>query len=114
MSVIYAVKVEVAPEVEAGWDSWNTEHHIPHVLREQGFVRATKYKVETPTGEWPQYIVHYEVSSREALELYLTGGAAQRLRGEHIALYGKTTRLSRMILSEVARFGEPGGGESLF
>src|SRR2546423_1555113 len=46
MNVLYMVTVEIDPQAEAAWDAWNTEHHTPEVLREPGFVRAAKYRLE--------------------------------------------------------------------
>ena len=104
MNVVYLVKVEVAPESERLWDDWNSTRHIPDVLAEPGFVRATKYRLasKAPDG-WAVYWVLYEVETRAALEAYLRGEAVKRLRGDHLARFEKTTRLSREILEPSAR-----------
>jgi hypothetical protein len=98
MNVIYAVKVEVDPVDEAVWDEWNTQQHIPDVLMQPGFMRATKYKLDSDT-EWPQYIVLYELDSRASLDNYLKGDAVIRLRADHYSRFGTSTRLSRMLLT---------------
>ncbi len=99
MSVIYTVKVEIDPAAEHAWDEWNTRTHIPDVLAQPGFIRATKYKLDTPEGEWSQYLVWYEVDSRESLDAYLSSEAVIRLRAEHQERFGSAARLSRMILT---------------
>ena len=98
MNVIYAVKVEIDPVDEAVWDEWNTMQHIPDVLMQPGFIRATKYKLDSDT-EWPQYIVLYELDSRTSLDNYLKGEAVIRLRADHYSRFGSSTRLSRMLLT---------------
>ncbi|HET7376789.1 MAG TPA: DUF4286 family protein [Anaerolineae bacterium] len=97
MNVIYAVKCEVDPVDEAVWDEWNTTQHIPDILMQPGFIRATKYKIEVESG-WPQYIVLYELNSRASLDNYLNGEAVIRLRADHYTRFGNSTRLSRMLL----------------
>lgn len=102
MNTVYLVKVEVDPEAEREWNDWNTVHHIPEVLAEPGFVRAWKYRVEKPAGARPEYWTLYEVSSREALEGYLSGEAVKRLRADHESRFGKVTSVSRTILLPAA------------
>ncbi len=105
--VIYQVIVQVAPEAERSWDDWNTAHHIPDVLKEPGFLRATKYRSE-PTGgyaQWPEYVIEYQLASRAALESYLAGDAVVRLRRDQEERYGEVVRLSRRILVPNAAIG---------
>jgi hypothetical protein len=106
--VVYLVKVEVSPESETAWDGWNTMQHVPDVLREPGFVRATKWKVDGAAKDgWSEYWIQYELSSREALETYLNGDAVKRLRADQIARFGPSVRLSRAILLPVATVEKP-------
>ena len=107
MTLIYAVKVEIDPADEYTWDEWNTRHHIPDVLAEPGFVQATKYKLDTPEGEWSQYLILYELDSRESLDAYLNGEAVIRLRADHYTRFGNSSRLSRMILTPLASVDKP-------
>jgi len=106
--VVYLVKVEVSPRSERAWDAWNTAQHIPDVLREPGFVRATKWKVEGAVEDgWAEYWIGYEVESRETLEAYLTGDAVKRLRADQVAHFGPVVRLSRAILLPVVSVERP-------
>jgi quinol monooxygenase YgiN len=101
-SVIYAVTIEVDPAAEKAWDDWNTRHHIPDVLKEPGFLRATKYRLR-PSGEgWPAYVVHYELENEAAVDAYLAGEAVVRLRNDHLSRFANVTRLSRTILLPTA------------
>ncbi len=98
MNVLYMVSGEIAPDVEAAWDAWNTEHHLPDVLREPGFLRARKYRLEGDTADgWKRWLIVYEMESREALEAYLNGEAVIRLRNDQTVRFGGRTRLSRSI-----------------
>lgn len=108
MRVIYIVKAEVNPENEKAWDDWHTQQHIPDVLAaHRGFIRAHKYKIDTPEGGWSQYLVMYEMDSRESLDEYLNGEEVARLRAAHYAHFGNCTRLSRMILTATATIDKP-------
>ncbi len=109
MAVFYAVMVEVDPKEEATWYDWHTRQHIPEVLTEPGFVRATKYRLDTSNGDWHQYLTVYELASREALDAYLQGEAVTQLRADHYARFGHCTRLSRMILTPTAVVSKPSG-----
>ncbi len=109
MAVLYAVIVEVDPKEEASWNEWYTRLHVPDVLAQPGFVRATKYMLDTSTGDWSQYLTLYELVSREALDAYLKGDAVARLRADHYAHYGHCTRLSRMILTPMVTINKPIG-----
>lgn len=100
MNVIYIVKVEVDPVDEATWDEWNTTRHIPDVLMQPGFLRATKYKLDSDS-EWPQYLILYELDSRASLDKYLQSEAVIRLRADHYSRFGSSTRLSRLLLTPI-------------
>jgi hypothetical protein len=99
--VIYQVHVQVAPEAERSWDEWSSSQHVPNVLRQPGFLRATKYRCEPSGGHatWLEYVVQYELESRAALEAFLAGNAIAELRRDHEERFGEVTRLSRRILA---------------
>jgi hypothetical protein len=101
MNVIYVVKVEVDPVDEATWDEWNTTLHIPDILMQPGFIRATKYKIDSDADR-PQYMILYELDSRTSLDNYLKGDAVIRLRADHYSRFGSSTSLSRMLLTPIA------------
>ena len=109
MVVVYGVMVEVDPKEEVAWNEWHTRQHIPAVLAQPGFMRATKYRLDTPNGDWSQYLTEYELVSRAALDAYLQGEGVSRLRADHYAHFGHCTRLSRMILTPTALVNKPIG-----
>ena len=109
MTIIYGVMIEVDPHEEAAWNEWHTRQHMPDVLSQPGFVRATKYRLDTSNGDWSQYLTAYEVESREALDAYLRSEAVARLRADHYAHFGHCTRLSRMVLTSTAVVNKPIG-----
>ena len=69
--VLYMVTIEVSPESEARWDSWHSEHHVPDLLAQPGFLGARKFR-DPDEGKdgWARYLVLYEVESPEALAEY--------------------------------------------
>ena len=106
--VVYVVRAEIAPEAERAWDEWSTSVHIPDVLAQPGFLRATKYRLAAPTPDgWARYWCLYEVATRADLDAYLAGDAVKRLRGEHLERFGGASRLTREILEEVAAVEAP-------
>jgi hypothetical protein len=109
MGVLYGVMVEIDPKEETAWNEWHTRQHVPEVLAQPGFMRATKYRLDTPNGEWSQYLTVYELESREVLDAYLQGEAVSRLRADHYAHFGHCTRLSRMIMAPTALINKPIG-----
>ena len=110
MNAIYAVRIEVDPNDEKAWDEWHTRQHIPDVLAAHpGLVRALKYKVDANSDEWRQYLVLYEFDSREAMDEYLTSEEVVRLRADHFAHFGSSTRLSRMLLTPTVLINKSSG-----
>lgn len=108
MNAIYAVRIEVDPKDERAWDEWHTRQHIPDVLAAHpGLVRALKYKIDARIDEWRQYLVLYEFDTRESMDDYLNGEAVVRLRADHYARFGASTRLSRMLLTPTVLVNKP-------
>ena len=98
---VYRVTIEVAPAVEEAWAAWHARTHMPEVVRQPGFLGATRWKDRgrAPDG-WPRYVVHYRAESLEAIESYRSSAAATRIREEHDARYGNVTRIERTLLGE--------------
>ena len=44
MKTDYIVTIEVSPAAEQTWSRWQSEHHIPEVLAEPGFLGARKLR----------------------------------------------------------------------
>jgi quinol monooxygenase YgiN len=100
-NVFYVLTIEVDPAPEQDWLNWYRHAHIPDILAQPGFRRATIYRAETAPGEWARYAIMFEVESRQALDAYLNGDEVQRLRADHYSHFGGVTRASRQILSPI-------------
>jgi hypothetical protein len=85
---VFVVQTQAAPGREAEYAEWYDSQHLPEViesLREAGFVSARRFvKVPaagSPTDEWSDCLVIYEVEADNLDESYATM-AAQREQGE--------------------------------
>ena len=86
---LFIVTVEVDPEIEADWNRWYDDVHLPDVLACPGVLRGRRYKsaadgTELARGEQRSsarriYTTVYELSGREALRT----PAFQAMRGWH-------------------------------
>jgi hypothetical protein len=102
-SALYCVTIEVDPAAVDEWNRWYTEHHVPDVLAQPGFLGAQRYADEALAKDgWKRFVSMYEVESPRALEEYLAGDAVTRLRADHVERFGKVTRLSRQVLRRMA------------
>ena len=100
-NAVYRVTIEVAPVIEEAWARWHAADHIPDVLRQPGFLGATRWKEQERAADgWVRYVVHFRADSVAALEAYQSSAEAVRLRDTHTARYGKVTRLSRLVLAD--------------
>ena len=107
-NAVYRVTIEVAPQAEQAWASWHAAEHMTAVLRQPGFLGATRWKDQerSPDG-WARYVVHYRAASVAAIEAYRASAVAARLRDEHDGKYGAVTRVSRSVLAEPVFVGPP-------
>lgn len=96
--VLYIVKSTVDPQVEDEWSMWHTNSHVPDVLEEPGFLKATKFREAEPAGDKPVYWTIYEMRSMKAFQDYRASEAAKRLRSEHDVKFGGSTKLERFLL----------------
>lgn len=100
-NAVYRVTVEVAPDAEQAWAEWQTREHIPEVVRQPGFLGATRWKDrERAADGWARYVIHYRVESVATVETYGASAAAKRLREDHTQKFGKSTRITRTVLAE--------------
>ncbi len=102
-NLLYMVRSIVNPSVERAWDKWHSDSHIPDVLKQPGFLKATKLRrSESPSSD-PEYWTIYEMTSLEAFQRYNSSDAAKRLREDHKERFGGSTKLERFVL--VKTFG---------
>jgi hypothetical protein len=62
---LMVVDAEVDPEVEAQWNAWYDQEHLPSILGCPHFHTARRYRA---TGASARYITVYEVAGPECLE----------------------------------------------
>ena len=108
-NAVYRVTIEVAPAVEQAWAQWRAADHLPAVLRQPGFLGATRWKDQARAADgWVRYVVHYRAATVAAIEAYRSSPEAARLRDDHDTRYGKVTRIDRAILAEPIFVGPQG------
>lgn len=98
--VFYVVKSFVDQKVEAEWTSWHTDSHIPDVLKQAGFMNATRFRRIDQTGGKTEYWTIYEVENEQAFREYSEGEAAKRLRAEPEAKFGDAVGMERFLLQK--------------
>ena len=97
-SLLYVVKSIVKPEVEREWDKWHSDSYVPDVLKQPGFLKATKLHRSDSVDSDPEYWTIYEMTSLEAFQSYNNSEAARRLRDDHKERWGSLTKLERFVL----------------
>ncbi len=105
-TVLYIVRSFVDRKVEKEWDEWHSKEHVPDVLKQPGFLGASKYRDTRLDGE---YWTLYELESLEAFEKYDKGEGAKQLRADHHARYGGSTRTERFVLVKTLHTGKAPG-----
>ena len=68
--VINIVATRCQPEVEAKFNKWYDEIHIPLLFKFPGMTRVTRYKTLRETEEESTYLAIYEFKDRKALAEY--------------------------------------------
>jgi len=61
------VTTECSPELEARFNKWYNEVHIPMLMKCKGLKKTTRYKITEENAVKPRYIAIYEYDSKEAL-----------------------------------------------
>lgn len=84
---------------------WHMNSHIPEVLKQPAFLRATRYRRVDSGDDRPEYWTVYEMRDMNALEDYNTSEVAKRLRAEHDSKFGASTKLERFVLMK--NFAKP-------
>ncbi|MGQ9863462.1 MAG: DUF4286 family protein [Bacteroidia bacterium] len=80
--VLYAVEVQIDPQVAQAWQEWMLKTHIPEVLA-TGWFRGYRFgEVVDPPSEKRRYLILYETSDHSLLEGYLNHDAP-RLRASY-------------------------------
>ncbi len=64
------VMVDCRPEVEATYNEWYDKVHIPMLLKYEGMVRATRYRLLSGPAGQARYLTVYEFRDREAMDAF--------------------------------------------
>ena len=98
--VQYIVLTWVPEERLAEWLEWQTNVHVPDVLKAPMMRSAQIMRVADMSfaGEWqPQYATIYALDSMVDMEAYIAGPAVA-LRADHARMWGAVGKIARMIL----------------
>lgn len=96
--VLYVVRSFVDRKVEHEWSTWHMNSHVPEVLKQPGFLKATRFRRPDSKDDIPEYWTIYEMKSMKDFESYNSSEAAKRLRADHDSKFGASARLERFVL----------------
>jgi len=65
--IINIVTTECPPEMDAKFNKWYNEVHIPMLMKYKGIKKVTRYKTVEAPGARPKYIAVYEYDDQAAL-----------------------------------------------
>ncbi len=68
--VINMVMVDCRPEVEARYNDWYSNVHIPMLLKYKGMVRATRYQLLKGPAGHAKYLTVYEFTDKAAMDAF--------------------------------------------
>jgi antibiotic biosynthesis monooxygenase (ABM) superfamily enzyme len=96
---VFVVDAEIDPSVEAAWNRWYTEVHLPEIAACPGFRQSARYVAERDGKR--HYLAIYEVDGPEALASAEFN--ARRGWGEFAGKVTWTSRLYRRIATGEGR-----------
>ncbi len=97
-SVLYIVKSLVDLKSEKEWDKWHSKQHIPDVVKQPGFLKASKFRTSSTEGQSAEYWTIYELENMGAFERYDKSKVAEELRADHRSRFGAVTKTERFVL----------------
>jgi uncharacterized protein (TIGR02118 family) len=80
--ILNIVATECPPEMDARFNKWYNEVHIPMLMKYKGIRKVTRYKTVEAPGAKPKYLAVYEYDSQEALSGQFASPAFQAVREE--------------------------------
>jgi len=100
-SITYEVRLRVLKEIQNEYLQW-LETHVAEMLRLPGMLealcwRATSLAAVARDAEFQEFVVHYRMESREALDRYLKE-FAQRMRSDGLLKFRDQFRAQRFRL----------------
>ena len=97
---IYAVTVQIKPEIENEWLSWMKEVHVPDVLRTRCFSECKIYKDTSVSQNEAAYIFQYMGKDIGDYHRYAEEFAPD-LQKDHTARYSGKFKATRQLLESV-------------
>ena len=94
--LIYEVNIAIDSERAQEFELWLADH-IEQMLCVDGFVGARVFHVEESGPGKVNFVVHYDLESRDKLEAYFVG-SAERLRAAGIEKFGASLEATRRVL----------------
>ena len=109
---LYLVHAELDGAWAADWNVWHAREHVPLVVKQAGFLGASRMRHVKPNGdplEPPRYTTVYRAPGLGRVREYLEGGEVGKMRAHHDAwLANRRARLSREVLEENHSVGSDG------
>jgi uncharacterized protein (TIGR02118 family) len=65
--ILAIVATECPPEMDANFNQWYNEVHIPMLMKYTGIKKVTRYKAVAAPGVKPTYLAIYEYDTQESL-----------------------------------------------
>jgi hypothetical protein len=78
------------------------DSHVPEVLKQPGFLGATRLRRADSPDDMPEYWTIYEMQDLRAFEEYNSSGAAGKLRAKHDEKFGASVRIERFVLVKLS------------
>ncbi len=80
---VFVVGTKCAPELEAKFNKWYDEVHIPLLRKSRLLLSVTRYKLAPGTeGDYPKYMASYEFKDLAALKAWEAGEEMRAAREE--------------------------------
>jgi antibiotic biosynthesis monooxygenase (ABM) superfamily enzyme len=98
---IFTVFLRVDDEVEAAWNRWYDEVHVPEVMSASpGIVSATRYRLDEGTVDYP-YLAVYSFADHDSLAAFMASPRLREMNVEYDAEWGKNTSRMRGAYSPI-------------
>ena len=101
-TILYTVWAQIDPVIEKEWAAWMDTEHIPDVVKQGKFIRASRLHVREG-DTLGNYVTIYEAEHPEIVKRYLDG-PAKTLREDYNKHFGTKSKLTRIILEEVSTY----------
>jgi antibiotic biosynthesis monooxygenase (ABM) superfamily enzyme len=98
--VLFLVKFKVPKEIQAGFDRWYADEHIPDVIGFPGYVSARRYRTLMGDDEYNE-ISLFEFRDEVALQRYLTSDHRKRVSEEFDRRFGAATERIRIAYEQI-------------